>query len=78
MVKTLITADPKLLPWEQVTPVHNRWHPDIPAVATVEEGKAFVSELIVSCVGGIVYRYHTLLLVAGTHMTPLWVELSHR
>jgi formamidase len=47
MVKTLITADPKLLPWEQVTPQHNRWHPDIPAVATVEEGKASVSKLIV-------------------------------
>ena len=28
MVKTVISVDPKKLPWEQETPVHNRWHPD--------------------------------------------------
>lgn len=30
----LITVDPKKKPWEQEKPLHNRWHPDIPAVST--------------------------------------------
>mmetsp|Transcript_821 Transcript_821/g.2789 ORF Transcript_821/g.2789 Transcript_821/m.2789 type:complete len:454 (-) Transcript_821:463-1824(-) len=46
MPKTLISVDPKKLPWEQETPVHNRWHPDIPAVATVKEGDVFRVETI--------------------------------
>lgn len=46
MVKTIINVDPKKLPWEQDTPVHNRWHPDIPPVATVKEGEAFRVECI--------------------------------
>jgi hypothetical protein len=46
MVKTIISVDPKKLPWEQETPVHNRWHPDIPSVATVEEGEVFRVECI--------------------------------
>ena len=31
---------------EQETPVHNRWHPDIPPVATVAEGDVFRVETI--------------------------------
>jgi hypothetical protein len=27
MVNALISVDPKSLPWEQATPLHNRWHP---------------------------------------------------
>ena len=46
MVKTLISVDVKKLPWEQETPLHNRWHPDIPPVATVEEGVPFRVECI--------------------------------
>ena len=41
MVKTIISVDPKKAPWEQETPLHNRWHPDIPAVAKVEQGEKF-------------------------------------
>jgi len=41
MVKTLISVDPKKAPWEQETPLHNRWHPDIPPVASVKEGEKF-------------------------------------
>ena len=32
--------------WEQPTPVHNRWHPDIPPVATVKEDQLFRVETI--------------------------------
>ena len=43
MVKTIISVDPKKPAWEQdpKTPLHNRWHPDIPAVARVKEGELF-------------------------------------
>eukprot|EP00960_Hanusia_phi_P030721 748807-Hanusia_phi.AAC.4 len=32
--------------WEQSPPVHNRWHPDIPPVATVQEGQLFRVETL--------------------------------
>lgn len=46
MVKKLISVDPKKLPWEQETPLHNRWHPDIPPVAEVQEGEVFRVECV--------------------------------
>jgi formamidase len=50
MVKTIVSVDPKRLPWEQGveagTPLHNRWHPLIPPVATVEEGEVFRVECV--------------------------------
>ena len=29
----LITVDPSKPAWEQKTPLHNRWHPEIPPVS---------------------------------------------
>ena len=47
MPKKIISCDPKKKPWEQETPLHNRWHPDIPPVASVKEGEAFrVSSIV--------------------------------
>ena len=46
--KKLLTVDTKLKPWEQSPPLHNRWHPDIPPVATVEEGEVFKVECALS------------------------------
>eukprot|EP00747_Dinoflagellata_sp_TGD_P149419 gnl/TRDRNA2_/TRDRNA2_177008_c0_seq9.p1 gnl/TRDRNA2_/TRDRNA2_177008_c0~~gnl/TRDRNA2_/TRDRNA2_177008_c0_seq9.p1 ORF type:complete len:452 (-),score=96.09 gnl/TRDRNA2_/TRDRNA2_177008_c0_seq9:90-1445(-) len=46
MPKTIISVDPKKTPWEQDPPVHNRWHPDIPPVATVSPGDVFRVEMI--------------------------------
>lgn len=46
MPKKLISVDVKKLPWEQETPMHNRWHPDIPPVAKVAEGDVFRVECI--------------------------------
>ena len=46
MVKTIISVDPKKAPWEQATPLHNRWHPDIPPIATVEENEIFRVECV--------------------------------
>ena len=34
MPKTIISVDIKKAPKDQPTPIHNRWHPDIPPVAT--------------------------------------------
>jgi Acetamidase/Formamidase family len=46
MPPTLIAVDPKKKPWEQETPLHNRWHPSIPPVATVQEGQVFRVECV--------------------------------
>lgn len=46
MVQTIISVDPKKLPWEQDTPLHNRWHPDIPSVASVKPGEIFRVECV--------------------------------
>ena len=48
MVKTIISVDVKKPAWEQdpKTPLHNRWHPDIPAVARVKEGELFRVECV--------------------------------
>jgi len=46
MPETLIHVDPKKLPWEQETPVHNRWHPEIPPVVSVKQGQIFRVETI--------------------------------
>lgn len=46
MPKTLISVDPKKRPWEQEIPLHNRWHPDIPPVASVKEGDVFRVECV--------------------------------
>tara|TARA_B100000787_G_scaffold126901_1_gene96022 strand:+ start:67 stop:336 length:270 start_codon:yes stop_codon:yes gene_type:complete len=46
MPKTLLGVDTKKLPWAQDVPLHNRWHPDIPAVATVAEGEVFRIETV--------------------------------
>lgn len=46
MPKKLISVDPKVAPWDQKTPLHNRWHPDIPPVAKVEEGEVFRVECV--------------------------------
>lgn len=46
MPKTLISVDTKKLPWAQDVPLHNRWHPDIPPVASVKEGDVFRVECV--------------------------------
>ena len=46
MPKTAISVDIKKMPWEQETPLHNRWHPEIPAVVTIAEGEVFRVETI--------------------------------
>lgn len=46
MPKVLLHADPKLKPWEQSPPLHNRWHPEIPPVATVKPGDVFRVETV--------------------------------
>lgn len=46
MPKTLISVDHNKLPWEQETPLHNRWHPDIPPVASVSENQVFRVECV--------------------------------
>jgi formamidase len=46
MTKTLVSVDVTKKPTEQPIPLHNRWHPDIPAVASVEPGETFRLECL--------------------------------
>ncbi|MEJ2685958.1 MAG: acetamidase/formamidase family protein, partial [Gammaproteobacteria bacterium] len=45
-MQTLISVDLNKSPEEQADVLHNRWHPDIPAVATVKPGDEFRVECI--------------------------------
>ncbi|KAI0091273.1 Acetamidase Formamidase [Irpex rosettiformis] len=42
---TLISVDP-FVPADQQKGIHNRWHPDIPAFATVKPGQTFKLEIV--------------------------------
>ncbi len=46
MAKTLISVDLTKSPAQQPTPLHNRWHPDIPAVVSVKPGETFRLECL--------------------------------
>lgn len=46
MPPTLIKVDLKKTPKDQPIPLHNRWHPDIPSVVTVEVDQEFRIECI--------------------------------
>ena len=46
MIKTLISVDTTKTPEQQPVPLHNRWHPDIPAIAEVKSGDVFRVECI--------------------------------
>ncbi len=46
MPKTIISVDLSKKPKDQVPPVHNRWHPDIPFVANVKPGADFRVETL--------------------------------
>ncbi|XP_031109967.1 uncharacterized protein LOC116014110 isoform X2 [Ipomoea triloba] len=44
--RLVLSVDLKKKPREQVPPLHNRWHPEIPPVAEVETGQLFRVEMI--------------------------------
>jgi formamidase len=46
MPKKLASVDLTKPPAHQPTPVHNRWHPDIPPVATVPQNEVFRVEMV--------------------------------
>jgi len=46
VIKTVISVDLKKTPEEQANVLHNRWHPDIPAVVKVQQGETFKVECI--------------------------------
>lgn len=45
-MKTIISVDPSKQPEEQLSLLHNRWHPEIPPVARVMPGESFRIECI--------------------------------
>ncbi|MFQ5999081.1 MAG: acetamidase/formamidase family protein, partial [Candidatus Bathyarchaeia archaeon] len=46
MPKTIIPVDITKSPNAQPTPLHNRWHPDIPPVTEVSPGQVFRVECL--------------------------------
>lgn len=46
MLKTIISVNLNNSPADQPSPLHNRWHPDIPAVAEVKPGDSFRLECL--------------------------------
>jgi formamidase len=44
--RAIVSVDPSKRPWEQAVPLHNRWHPEIPAVGEVREGEVFRVETV--------------------------------
>lgn len=49
--RTIVEVDVNKSPLSQPVPLHNRWHPDIPAVGTVTPGEVFRLECL-DCLGG--------------------------
>ena len=45
-IRTVCKVNTKLPADVQPTPVHNRWHPDVPSVANVKQGEVFKVECI--------------------------------
>ena len=44
--RRVATVDLKKKPGEQMQPLHNRWHPEIPPVAEVKSGEVFTIEML--------------------------------
>lgn len=52
--RTIISVDPGRSPCDQPTLLHNRWHPDIPPIASVVQGEIFRVEML-DCNGGAIH-----------------------
>ena len=85
MVKTIISVDVKKPAWEQdpKTPLHNRWHPDIPAVARVKEGELFRVECICNAASLLLCRWrrgdrHAIDVDAKPSTAPMAPSITAR
>nr|GMC57655.1 formamidase-like isoform X1 [Ipomoea batatas] len=56
--RLVVPIDVKKKPWKQNPPLHNRWHPDIPAVAEVQVRELFRMEMV-DASGGSITSKHT-------------------
>lgn len=55
--RLVIPIDLKKTPHDQMLPLHNRWHPEIPPVTEVRAGEFFRVEMVDACGGGITQEY---------------------
>ncbi|XP_042481711.1 formamidase-like isoform X2 [Macadamia integrifolia] len=65
--RLVVPIDLKKKPSEQKVPLHNRWHPDIPAVVDVTEGEVFRVEMV-DCNGGAVGDNDSALDIKATNL----------
>lgn len=70
--RLVVHIDLKKKAWEQETPLHNRWHPDIPSVAEVTVGEVFRVEMVDFSGGAIT---NNLTAHDVKHLHPLTVSL---
>ena len=79
--RLVVPIDLKKKPWEQVHPLHNRWHPHVPAVAEVTVGEVFRVEMVDFSGGGITKNYtaddikHADLSVVSSQLIVLTVKV---
>jgi formamidase len=53
--RVLVNVDLTKSPLNQPVPLHNRWHPDIPAIATVAPNEVFHIQCL-DCTGGQIHN----------------------
>lgn len=73
--KLLVSVDLKKKPREQVPPLHNRWHPEIPPVAEVETGQLFRVEMI-DWTGGAVQDNNCAIDVKTLNLSTVSINLK--
>jgi hypothetical protein len=73
MPKTIISVDLDKGPRDQTTPIHNRWHPDIPPVATVKPGDDFIVECL-DWTGGQINNNDNAADISNDGVTIVLVE----
>ncbi|KAL8143204.1 hypothetical protein V2J09_016236 [Rumex salicifolius] len=69
----VIPIDLKKKPWEQKHPLHNRWHPDIPAVAEVKVGQVFRVEMM-DFSGGLITSDFSALDIKNADQSIPWEQ----
>lgn len=68
--RPVVTVDLKKQPREQKLPLHNRWHPEIPPVATVKTGEIFRIEMV-DWTGGAIKENNSAADVKALDLSPV-------
>lgn len=73
--RLVVSIDLKKKPREQVPPLHNRWHPEIPPVAEVETGQLFRVEMV-DWTGGAIQDNNSAIDVKTLNLSTVSINLK--